>query len=204
MPARSRLRDVEDDVVDGRVQRSIRSRQRILDALVELVEEGELQPTGQQVADRAGVGLRTVFRHFEDMETLYSELRERIERELRPQIENPPVAGSFDVRLRGFARARAKAFERITMFQRSERIQRWHSPVLRDAHASFLREEKSQLLASFPELSDAPAELRHAIEVVSGFEFWDLLRSDQGIGAARAEDSLRETLRTLLLAADRR
>ena len=39
MPARSRLRDVEDDVVDGRVQRSIRSRQRILDALVELVEE---------------------------------------------------------------------------------------------------------------------------------------------------------------------
>ena len=40
MPARSRVRDVEDDVVDGRVQRSIRSRQRILDALVELVEEG--------------------------------------------------------------------------------------------------------------------------------------------------------------------
>ncbi len=203
MPAQARVRDVDDEAVDGRVQRSIRSRQRILDAMVELVQKGELQPTGQQVADRAGVGLRTVFRHFEDMETLYSELRERIERELRPQVESPPAEGSFDVRLRGFARGRAKAFERMAMFQRSERIQRWRSPVLRDAHTSFLREERAHLLASFPELCDAPAELRHAIEVVSGFEFWDLLRSDQGLGAARAEDTLRETLRTLLLVAGR-
>ena len=80
MAARARARSIEDEVSDGRVQRSVRSRRHILDAMVELVTEGELQPTGQQVADRAGVGLRTVFRHFEDMETLFAQLRERIEK----------------------------------------------------------------------------------------------------------------------------
>ena len=99
MPARSRVRDVEDDVVDGRVQRSIRSRQRILDALVELVEEGELQPTGQQVADRAGVGERTVFRHFEDMETLHAELSGRLRREVAPLLEGRRPEGSLRERV---------------------------------------------------------------------------------------------------------
>ena len=127
------MRSIEAEVADGRVQRSLRSRRRILDAMVELVGEGDLQPTGQQVADRAGVGLRTVFRHFEDMETLFSELRERIEKELRPEIERPPVEGSFEERLQTFVRLRARAFERIGPFQRSERLSRWHSAVLQDA-----------------------------------------------------------------------
>ena len=57
---------------DGRLLRSERSRQLIIDACQELVNEGVLVPTAQNVADRAGVGIRTVFRHFADMETLFS------------------------------------------------------------------------------------------------------------------------------------
>ena len=55
---------------DGRALRSERSRRPIVEALFALVGEGVLQPTAQQVADRAGVGIRTVFRHFEDMDAL--------------------------------------------------------------------------------------------------------------------------------------
>ena len=43
-----------------------------IDALQELVHEGVLVPTAQTVAERAGVGIRTVFRHFDDMETLFA------------------------------------------------------------------------------------------------------------------------------------
>ena len=193
--------DREDEVQDGRVQRSVRSRQRILDAMVELVGEGELHPTGQQVADRAGVGLRTVFRHFEGMETLFSELRERVEKELRPQVTPRPVTGSLDERLRAFARGRARAFERMAPYQRSERIHRWNSAVMRDSHAMMLREQRAHLLAVLPEVESLPPELRQAVEVVTGFEFWDLLRTDQGLGVARAEETLRETTRTLLAGA---
>jgi AcrR family transcriptional regulator len=51
------------------VQRGARNRAAIVAALLELVGEGELEPTAEQVAERACVGTRTVFRHFADMES---------------------------------------------------------------------------------------------------------------------------------------
>ena len=59
---------------DGRLQRSERSRQAIVQALLGLVGEGVLEPTAEQVAARADVGIRTVFRHFSDMESLFAEM----------------------------------------------------------------------------------------------------------------------------------
>ena len=58
--------DVAAKKPDGRLLRSERSRQQIIDATQELVNEGVLVPTAQIVADRAEVGIRTVFRHFAD------------------------------------------------------------------------------------------------------------------------------------------
>ena len=56
---------------DGRVQRSQRSRKGIVDALLVLMKAGNYIPTAQQVADEAGISIRTVFRHFSEMELLY-------------------------------------------------------------------------------------------------------------------------------------
>jgi AcrR family transcriptional regulator len=55
---------------DGRVRRSERSRAAIVQALFELIGEGVLLPTADEVADRAAIGIRTVFRQFKDMDTL--------------------------------------------------------------------------------------------------------------------------------------
>ena len=57
---------------DGRRLRSERSKQAIIDAILALMEEGNLVPSAQTVADRAGIGIRSVFRHFADMEELYA------------------------------------------------------------------------------------------------------------------------------------
>ncbi len=113
---------IAEQEVDGRVQRSVRSRERILEALVELVQEGELQPTGEQVATRAGVGLRTVFRHFEDMESLYAEIQARLQRLFQPLLAAPLVEGGL----------RERASERMAPFKRSDRLRRWklaHPPA---------------------------------------------------------------------------
>ena len=53
--------------VDGRRQRGERTRQAIIEAALSLQEEGVLVPTAQQISDRAGVLIRSFFRHFEDM-----------------------------------------------------------------------------------------------------------------------------------------
>ena len=67
--------DVRDDVEeDGRRQRSSRSRERIVHAMIELIRAGEMSPAAARVAEKANVGLRTVFRHFEEMETLTREI----------------------------------------------------------------------------------------------------------------------------------
>ena len=56
---------------DGRRQRSEGSKQAIIEAMLEMIGEGILIPSAQQVSDRAGVGIRSVFRHFENMESIF-------------------------------------------------------------------------------------------------------------------------------------
>ena len=56
---------------DGRRLRSERSQTAIIEAALTLMEEGTLVPTAQQIADRAGVGIRSFFRHFADMDSLF-------------------------------------------------------------------------------------------------------------------------------------
>ena len=59
---------------DGRRQRSQASRAKIVTAFMELIESGDPSPSAARVAKRAGVGLRSVFRHFDDMDSLYAEI----------------------------------------------------------------------------------------------------------------------------------
>src|SRR5947199_2349875 len=62
---------------DGRAARSVRTRRAIVDALRALHHEGDLRPTAPRVAERAGVSVRTVWQHFDDLETLFVEAGRR-------------------------------------------------------------------------------------------------------------------------------
>ena len=79
-------RRADEIASDGRVRRSQRSGQAIVGALFELIGEGLLEPTAQQVAARARVGLRTVFRRFSDMESLFAEMDARLQAEAVPLL----------------------------------------------------------------------------------------------------------------------
>ena len=70
--------DAPDTIPDGRRRRSENSRNRIVAAMLDLVAEGRITPSAEEVASRAGVGLRTVFRHFTDMESLYAAMTGRL------------------------------------------------------------------------------------------------------------------------------
>lgn len=69
--------------VDGRHARSERSRQAMVDALLDLIRSGTLRPSSAQIAERAGVTQRTLFNQFGDMDSLVSAMASRqIERVL--------------------------------------------------------------------------------------------------------------------------
>jgi AcrR family transcriptional regulator len=61
---------MSDPGIDGRRLRSDRSRAAVVDALLTLYEEGNAQPGAAEIARRAGVSERSVFRHFEDLDSL--------------------------------------------------------------------------------------------------------------------------------------
>jgi AcrR family transcriptional regulator len=179
---------------DGRVQRAARSREAIVEALVELVGDGVPVPTAQQVADRAGVGIRTVFRHFSDMESLFAEVSERLRAEIRPLLRGRPPDAAPGARLRELVRRRARLFERILPYRRSTQILRWRSPFLEEQLRSDHRELRAELRRWLPELEDEALE---ALDAVLSPELWLRLRVDQRLGARRAT----RTLERLALAA---
>ncbi len=72
------MRPLNFQETDGRRLRSQASRERIIDAVVAIIDDGQEIPTAEAVADRANVGLRSVYRHFGDMDSLYSAVLERI------------------------------------------------------------------------------------------------------------------------------
>ena len=61
----------ESTATDGRVARGQRTRRNVAEALMELLREGDQEPTARAVAQRAGVSLRLVFHHFTEMDDLY-------------------------------------------------------------------------------------------------------------------------------------
>src|SRR5215470_566403 len=103
---------------DGRVRRGQRSGQAIVEALVGLIGDGILQPTAQQVAERAGVGIRTVFRRFSDMESLFAEMGARVQTDALPLLFEAPPCGNLDERARGLVARRITFFERIAPYKR--------------------------------------------------------------------------------------
>jgi AcrR family transcriptional regulator len=56
---------------DARTDRLLRSRGAICDACLDLVQEGVLQPSADQIAERAGLSRRSIFYHFKDLAELY-------------------------------------------------------------------------------------------------------------------------------------
>ena len=56
---------------------------------MELIVEGDLSPSAARVAEEAGIGLRTVFRHFDDMDALYAEITATITEEVMPIVMAP-------------------------------------------------------------------------------------------------------------------
>ncbi len=190
--------DGPDERLDGRARRSERSRQAIVDALVALVGSGELQPTAQQVAERAGVSLRSVFRHFRDMESLFAAMDAHLVREVTPLLEEPAGQGALAHRVAGLAQQPAELFERIAPFKRSANAQRIGSPFLRARHGELVRHLRASLRQWLPELDALPPERAAGVELITSFEAWDQLRSDQRLARRRAEATLATAVLALL------
>jgi len=188
---------------DGRVRRSQRSGHAIVEALIELVGEGIVEPTAQQVAKRAHVGIRTVFRRFIDMESLFAEMEARLQAEAVPLLLGGQVSGTLAQRARALVRQRVMFFERIAPYKRSANRKRWRSPFLRGRHARLVRGLRADLRRRLPEIRHARAGVADALDLATSFEAWDRLRTEQHLGRERAQLAVERMVSALLTALDK-
>jgi AcrR family transcriptional regulator len=184
---------------DGRVQRGERNRKVIVEAVVELVRAGNIRPTAEQVARRAGVGTRTVFRHFDDMESLHAEMNELVTAEILPLLEDRHVLGNRSQRVQELVRWRVRIFERIAPFKRASNHHRPRSAYLQEKHAELNRRLRADIAACLEaELKIGAESLLDAVDLITSFEVWDRLRSDQRLGRDRAARVVEQSLHALL------
>ncbi len=166
---------------DGRRLRSERSRQAIIDAMIELVEEGVLVPTAQQVSERAGVGIRSVFRHFSDMESLFATGDVVIREQYQGLFGGGDREGSLEERVLHAVEQHALAYEAIGNHFLTTKAQLWRYPILREQYARAQRQLRKDLDDWLPELQKLPGDERELVDAVASFEHWNRLRELQGL-----------------------
>jgi len=183
---------------DGRKQRSERSRLAIVDAMLDIIMGGKMEPSAAEIAERAGVSARTVFRHFEEMDSLYSEMTERMEAQIMPIIQQPFTGEGWRAQLGQLLERRAMIYEKIMPLKIAASIRRFSSDYLMLNYQRFLHLERTGLENVLPDAVRKNAIQMSAIEMCAGFQTWRRLRQDQNLSFEQAADVVKLTIEKLL------
>lgn len=171
---------------DGRRRRAEASRRAIVAAMLALVREGAVAPGAEEVAARAKVGLRSVFRHFENMESLYREMNGLMLAEILPLAERPIAARGWRAGLQEVIARRAEIFERILPVKIAADVNRHKSPFLENETRRIVVAQRKSLEALLPKAIRADPTRLEALDLILSFDTWRRLRKDQRLAPAKA------------------
>tara|TARA_B100000287_G_scaffold277660_1_gene261605 strand:- start:152 stop:748 length:597 start_codon:yes stop_codon:yes gene_type:complete len=164
---------------DGRRLRSVTSQNIIVDAMMTLIQRGILEPTAQQVADEAGIGIRTVFRQVQDKENLFLKMDEKVRARLQETLKraaNP--RGNLEERIEGLIELEAELFENNLQFLRATLANKWKYNTLQKNYERNQRNIKSLLYAWIPELKDLSESKQILLTSVNSAGYWIELREN--------------------------
>lgn len=186
------------EIADGRRRRGQDNRDRIVAAMMEIVHAGEIAPSAEQVAARADVGLRTVFRHFQDMDSLYREIAAVVGAEVRSVLGRPLTGATWQDRLIERAGRLAIAYEKMAPYKRAADAFKHRSKFLGTDYAKLVQEQRSKLEAELPAELSRDRDRVEALDLVLSFEAWARLRNEQGLSPRRAQTVVEATVRALI------
>jgi AcrR family transcriptional regulator len=184
--------------VDGRRQRGERTRQAIIEAALSLQEEGVLVPTAQQISDRSGVLIRSFFRHFDDMETLFKAADDQLRDSYEALFIGGDRDGFLEERVNRAVEQRSAAFEQLKNIFLGTKAQLWRYEMLRKNYARNQKGLRKDLEAWLPELKGLPEVECESVHAIASFEMWNRLRSEQGLSEKASISVVQLTLIRLL------
>jgi len=189
---------------DGRRLRRAVNREAVVDALLDLYQEGNLRPGTDEIAERAGISPRSLFRYFEDADDLAGEAITRQTARALPLVHvDVDAAAPFEDRVRALVDQRFRLFDAVGQAAQVSRLRAPFQPRVAATLAESRRFLRSQLRTLFAgeleALGDVLAERALAsADVLAGFESYQLLTTDQGFTATEAKTVIGQALSDLL------
>ncbi len=191
--------------LDGRTARRDRNSEAVLDTVLALFEEGNLVPTVEQVAERSGVSLRSVYRYFEDMEALLRAAIARRVANVEPLFVLPHLGeGPLDKRISRLVDHRLTLYASMRPALRAALLRAPQAPLIAAQVATRRRQLTEQVHAHFAlELKamtrGQAAAVAACVDVLCEFESMEHLREQEGLSPARMRKTLITGVRALLV-----
>lgn len=182
---------------DGRVRRKQGARQRTVAAALELLGEGNIRPTAEQIADRAGLGRRTVFRQFNAMEDLFREIVTELAKQYTV-LNDPYQSTQWQDQLSELMDRRLTIYEQLLPYKRAADELRHSSHVLKESHVRRRADMRAKLEEILPPAILKNRTLLNVIDLTLSYDAWQRLRIEQDLSLDDARAAIELLLSVLL------
>jgi TetR/AcrR family transcriptional regulator of autoinduction and epiphytic fitness len=189
--------------VDGRTARSARTRAAVVTAVLELVRTGNLRPTAKEIATRAGISLRSVYVHFDDLDDLFAAAGARQSEQVAHLLYVIDAALPLPERIDEVVRQRAAIWETLAPIRRAVLVWESSSSLLREgakrttrrAHRDLARVFAVELQHETPERREIALE---ALYAVTSAGMWEVLRAERNLSVENSCRVVAASLTALL------
>ncbi len=200
------MTDVDDiaETVDGRVARRQRNVDAVLDVVLEMFGEDAMFPTIEQVSDRSGLSLRSMYRYFADPGELVDAAIKRSSQIGRELSRLHAVGqGPLDRRVDDFVSMRLELYEAIGPVFRATLANAARHACVRDQLAVHRNEMREQFELQFArELAARKRSGRETVlsagDLLTQLDSVDFLRRHRQLTVAETHATITTSLRSLL------
>jgi TetR/AcrR family transcriptional regulator of autoinduction and epiphytic fitness len=191
------------NMADGRAARAARTREAVVEALLALIDEGSPRPTAREIADRAGVSLRSVYVHFDDLEDLFTAAANKTYERMAALISRLPTEGPLTERIDAFVAQRCRLMEVGGALRHAAVLQEPFSPTLANVMRLVRKAARDEVERVFATELDrrqgaARERLLAAVDLATNGASWETLRTHDGLSFDKAAEVVAEMLTKLL------
>jgi len=184
--------------VDGRILRSKKSQNIILESIINLINKGNLYPTAEEVAKESGIAIRTVFRHFDDMETLLMKVDESINHKLLNDEKEIRLDSPLTERLGLIIEERLYYYNKYENIMIATITQLPKYKILQKRYPEYQKLLRKRTERIIPEILNLKSANQELLDASLSFGFYQRLKF-QGLSKSNIAESLFEHCKKLII-----
>ena len=184
--------------VDGRILRSQKSQSVIINALIKLINTGNYYPTAEEVAKESGIAIRTVFRQFDDMESLLMKVDELINHKLINDEKEIKLNSPLIARLELIIEERLHYYNKYENIMIATITQLPKYKILQKKYPEYQRLLRKRTEDIIPEILTLKSNNQELLDATLSFGFYQRLKF-QGLDKSNIYKLINEQCKKLIM-----